>query len=490
LIIPRTLSQADFLKAWASGFMDSDIRNLTSTKIHALASELTPDLRLEPVLSSRILNGKVGRYDVVSNLEDIFKGWGCSCGSEAPCVHWAILVLWARAHLDLIELNGAAEVAPAPGNKRKRQMLRLYPDTRKLLDLILEIVSNLHDQGLQQASDSTCNRLEAAAIMAKNAMLTRLEKKIKQIQSEIKRYLNKDPLFSLESYGARLNEATQLCHQLDFLLVRANENQREGVATTDALVEFLGRRPENEKPPPFAFQVVGSSLWTSDSGMQGATLYAWDLDRDRIITLHNARPMIGYSASAKSVLEIITPAGVALSSLAHGAFVTAGAQVKKGGSRLSLSRGLGLRRIPRVGYDDPRFAKLKVDDWNALVSLNSGEDEINQWMQMLLKPRAYLEPRIESARHLYWQDLVDNHGGLFSLRVPMTETNRDLINNLRHLYESNMLPPLLLVQTMVGGENARRGYPLSAIWPQSVLTAQGHLVTECHLSWEKSPELL
>lgn len=195
----------------------------------------------------------------------------CSCKSSSFCVHRAEAVLHyqmqkkAKSIHDLIKSAESFE----PDKAKYKKALR---ETKSLIWDILFL-------GLSRLPDAMVERVGQAAVYCHNADLPNLEKRLRDIGTELTYYFQKHASFSLLRFRHKLTEIYQTAELIGTV------SERETLKT------LVGEHKTSYYDiPPIELYGVGAGAWQSQSGYEGITYYFFSPRLEKWLTYTVSRP--------------------------------------------------------------------------------------------------------------------------------------------------------------------------------------------------------
>lgn len=374
--------------------------------------------------------------------------------------------------------------APSPLPKRERDQVARMERAFAAIDALL---ARLGQQGLQRVSRASATELAALKQTAHSAGLIRIERELELLTTLLRRYLERDPLFTVDAYGAAINRV--------WLLNRAARARREAGDRPSSMLELIGeaRRSYVELERELVLQPLGASGWVSDTDFVGVTVYFHASDEDRLLQASNAKPCMYFGRDPRRLLfqQLSDHVDRTIYELAHGAFVFRKAKISSDG-RLSLHRELGVAPAPGIGAQ--AYQSLAVSDWIELVErLRRRElDPVARGRPLFayLEPAGYGPLEIDEKRARATLELVDGRGAPLLLAVPLRPENNFLVDNLERMALTSPRKENLRPDGLFGRAWASRGVlefaPITAIYHEPItLRMRGEAqLHELHLSLE------
>ena len=364
-------------------------------------------------------------------------------------------------------MSEAADHGALP--KRTRDLLVRMDDATAAVDKRL---FRLGKQGLQRLTWASVVDLRALAKTAHNGGMIRVERELEALATWVARYIDRDPLFTLEAYMACINRV--------FLLNTHIRQRRATGELPPSMVDVLGqaRRTYTPRAEPLHLQSVGASGWVTDTGYVGVTVFLWSLGDGLLMQATNAKPTLYFGDDPRALLNQSISEGVDVSvgDLAHGAFIVE--QARTCGERLSLHKDLVVKPGPWRAPE--AYQALGCADWGALIA------RLRDAKLRPLDPRpiapVYIEPVgwgplvNDAKRQEVRIALRDARGGVLDLSVPMRPEYNRLIDNLEVLDARGPSAPgwyptgLLGRPRVLGGR--LRFMPLTAVYPRGMVLSK------------------
>lgn len=311
--------------------------------------------------------------------------------------------------------------------KRERDTLARMDAAFDKVDALL---LRLGQQGLQRATASSAAELTALKQTAHNAALVGVARELEVMITLLERYLDRDPLFAVDAWLTAVNRV--------WLLNRAARARRASGAGLAELADLVGRLRRQYDPvdEPLTLQALGAAGWVSDADFVGVTVHLVDLASGRLLQAVSARPCAYFGRDPRRLLRqpVHDALPQSLDALSHGAWRWEGARCSADG-RLSIHAELGLTATAARGVD--AYAALAAADWLSLVDrLRLAEVHPLRGAGAVL---AYLEPArigrvvVDAKAAKARLALVDGRGAALEVRVPLSEENNLLVDNLERL---------------------------------------------------------
>ncbi len=358
----------------------------------------------------------------------------------------------------------------------------------RALDAIDALLRRLALQGLQRMSSSSSAELLALSQTAHNAGLVRIERQLEALATHVRRYTQRDPLFSMGDYAGAINQV--------WLLSRAVRRRREEGTLPAEMLDLVGeaRRTYTVVDEPMHLQPLGAWGWHTDSGFIGITVAMWCEGRDDLLQVTNARPAMHFGTDPAALLRmhISETVGRSMRDLAHGAWLFEGAKLSRDG-RLSIHRDL---RVSEGAYKGGRaYAACDVEDWRQLLDRLRDQERAPVRAPTEAPLLAYVRPAftdlldVDHKRARAGCTLADARRMPLRLSVPLRGENNLLVDNLERLYGTGVRvgaePEGLFGRVSVSG-GALVFHPYTAVFPDGITLRKGGLrrVHEVHLSLE------
>ncbi len=322
----------------------------------------------------------------------------------------------------------------------KRETEKLARMSRAL-DAVDGLLRRLARQGLQRMSRASADELRALSQTAHNAGLIRIERQLEVLSTQVRRYLDRDPLFSMRGYAGAINQV--------WLLARATRRAREAETPLEDLVGLVGeaRRTYLQVEEPLDLQPLGAWGWHTDTGFIGITIAMWTPGREGLLQVTNARPAMHFGTDPAALLRLpVSPTvGKSIRDLSHGAWRFEGAKLSRDG-RLSIHQELVVTEAPYSGAQ--AYDALATDDWRTLL------DRLRDLDRAPVRPTAeapllaYLRPAFADLLHVDAKratascTLADVRRMPLRLTVPLRAENNLLVDNLERLYGTGTRVPV------------------------------------------------
>jgi hypothetical protein len=355
-------------------------------------------------------------------------------------------------------------------------------------DKIDRLLLRLGLQGLQRMTQSSAAELLAMEKTAQTASLTTIERELSKLATHVQRYLDRDPLFTMDAYLNTLN-------RIWLLNRKARELHGQGLLP-DQMVEVIGeaRRSYELLSEPLMLQPLGASGWVTDTGFVGITIYFYvDGKPDVIYQAANAKPTMYFGTDPRQLMRqpISDYVYFTIYDMAHGAFEFRQAKVSRDG-RLSLHKELQVKTAPYLG--GKAYEALAVGSWKELLGrLRSSQLHPvsgSTATEVFIEPTAYGEVVIDQKNARCQVELEDRLGSALKMEIALRPENNFLIDNLEAMLgkagRKKNLPPSALFGRAWIAEGQIKFFPYTGIYNQAiVLTEYGQKrVNEVHLSLE------
>lgn len=362
------------------------------------------------------------------------------------------------------------------------------------------LLLRLAQQGLQRMTRSSVSELQALGQTAHNARLISIEREIETLSTWVERYLERDPLFTLDAYMTTINRIWLLC-----AMARA---RRERGALPDEMLDVIGeaRRRYEEIELPLVLQPIGASGWVSDTDFVGVTVYFFCEGHEQLLQASNAKPCQYFGRDPRALLNqsISDYQDYAISDVAHGAFTFHRARVSADG-RLSLHKDLRIEPAPWFGAR--AYEALAVRDWIELVErLREQQSHPVRGSETFfahIEPEGFGALTVEQKSQRATVPVFDAQGAQLQLEVALRAENNFLIDNLERLCASaaqsgtkqqarqGLLRPDGLFGRAWVAEGQLKFFPLTAIYhePRQLKRHGDRDFHELHLSLESLSEV-
>jgi hypothetical protein len=372
-----------------------------------------------------------------------------------------------------------------PLGKADRDRLVRMGDAFERIDKVL---FDLGLQGLQRMTPSSVSELKALEQTAHNAGMVRVERQVETLATHVQRYLEKDPLFTMEAYSTTLNRL--------WLLNNQTRRRHATGATPDQLVDLLGeaRRSYEELPTPLTLQPLGAVGWVSDTDFVGVTVHFWAEGRQgEPLQASNCKPCMYFGKDPRQLLDesVNGTLSVTMRDLAHGAYELRRAKVSRDG-RLSLHKDLVVSAAPYLG--SRAYSALSVPDWSTLVDrLRAGDVQPVEGAggrHVFLEPARWGELHVDEKLQRASAELGDARGATLTLEVPTRAENNLLVDNLEAMLGTRKRKAGALPDALFGRATVSEGrltfFPYTAIFNHAVVSSDRgrRRVNELHLGLE------
>jgi len=339
------------------------------------------------------------------------------------------------------------------------------------------VLAGLLRHGLQRSTSGAATELAAASQWAHHARMTKVERELSALQSQIDKYLSRDPLFRTDAFVDRIN---RLAWRLDEV-----ESHLHAGRSAEELVPLVGVPRRRYDPVDGALLVVPVALrtWLSDTGFMGVTAQLWAPDEGRMVEAGLARPTDYFGTDpSRLVYQLLNDAiGVTMQELAHGAWQLEGIKLSADG-RVSLPGDAWARpaahpladALSSLGCDD----LLAVADRllpDVLAPIDAG---VGAWVY--LEPAAIGPRRLDDTRTEATATLIDRRGAEAVLRVPMGPERSQQVQNLEHLSRPDTRPDGLVVRARIAGDQLHLE-PVTAVFHDPVQLKQRRRTLEVQL---------
>ncbi len=360
------------------------------------------------------------------------------------------------------------------------------PTARTLdaLDRLDAALARLGSQGLQRMTAASAAEFEALAQLAHHAELPRLERLVETLSTMVRRYLDRDPLFTFEEFAGTVNRA--------WLLVRRTRARCADGDPDEELPALRGeaRRRFTEVDGAVTVQAVCAAGWVSDTDYVGVTVTLHVEGRDEPWQVSNARPVMYFGNEPHRLYREPLSDAVALTvaDLAHGAWKVQRARVSRDG-RMSVHAAMAVS--PGAFLGARAWAPIACDSWAAVAARlrERGVHPItgSGAATVYIEPAAWGPVRIDDKTARAVGTLRDRRGAEVRIEVALRPEHNRLVDNLERLAGPlrAMRPDGLVGRAWVE-QGALRFTPLTAVWNEPrVLNDHGRRrVNEVHLTLE------
>jgi hypothetical protein len=372
----------------------------------------------------------------------------------------------------------------APGKADRDRLGRMA----EAFDRIDAALFALGLQGLQRVTPSSVAELKALEQTAHNAGMVRVERQVETLATHVQRYLEKDPLFTMDAYSTTLNRL--------WLLNRQTRQRHATGALPGQFLELLGeaRRSYEERTEPLTLQPLGAVGWVSDTDFVGITVHFWAEGHDgEPLQASNCKPCMYFGRDPAKLLNEAVNDTLTLSmrDLSHGAYEFRRAKVSRDG-RLSLHKDLVVTPAPYLGAK--AYAALAVPDWATLVDrLRAGDVQPVEGAggrMAFLEPTHWGELRVDEKLQRATADLGDAQGATLTLEVPTRAENNLLLDNLEAMLGTTKRRARVLPDALFGRAAVSEGrltfFPYTAVYNHAVVSSDRgrRRVNELHLGLE------
>jgi hypothetical protein len=353
-------------------------------------------------------------------------------------------------------------------------------------DKIDRLLMALGLQGLQRMTATSVAELKALEMTAHNAALVNIERNLGVLATQVQRYVDKDPLFTMGDYAATLNRI--------WLLNNATRRRHAAGQSPDAMLDLIGeaRRSYEVVSETLTLQPLGASGWVTDTDFVGITIYFFvDGKADKIYQASNCKPCMYFGRDPRNLMRDTISEHVAYSiyDMAHGAFEFRGAKVSHDG-RLSLHKDLKVSQAPYLGAR--AYAALAVTNWiEAVERIRASEAHPVEGAgstMVFVEPSAWGPLVQDEKTQRATIELTDDRGATMVLEVPMRAENNFLIDNLAKMLDRahEYRRPTALFGRAFVHEGKLKLLPMTGIYNHAVVTTEGgrKRVNEVHLGLE------
>ncbi len=355
-------------------------------------------------------------------------------------------------------------------------------------DKIDRLLLRLGLQGLQRMTASSTAELQAMQQTAHNAALISIERELDKLATHVQRYLDRDPLFTMDAYLSTLN-------RIWLLNRKARELHAQGLLP-DEMVDVIGeaRRSYALVDEPLTLQPLGASGWVTDTDFVGISIYFYvDGKPEDIYQAASCKPTMYFGTDPRKLMRMPISDHVhfTIYDMSHGAFEFRQAKLSRDG-RLSLHKDLSVRKAPYLG--GKAYEALAVGNWTELLGRLRGTGlhpvSPTAASEVFIEPASYGDVVIDEKNARALVDLDDDRGGTLQIEIPLRRENNFLIDNLEHMLSKTgrkkKLPPSALFGRAWIAEGMLKFFPYTGIYNQAVVLSEydQKRVNEVHLSLE------
>lgn len=358
------------------------------------------------------------------------------------------------------EGEGGEGLSKADAGKRERQGDALTRVDRKLFQI--------GKHGLQRLSRSSVSELEALVTTAHNAALPALERQLETLATLARRYLERDPLFTLDAWTATVNRA--------WLLTRVTQRRWQQGESPAQLLDIAGelRRSYAEVPETLHVQVLAAAGWVTDTGFVGVTVHFAVRERPgEVWSAGPSRPTMHFGEDPRALLTtwFSDYQQLSVADISHGAFELKRARVSQDG-RLSFHKDLKIKETAWGGA--AIYAPLAATSWRQLVERLRARvgSPLGQTERTLafVEPAAWGKLTVDQVHSRATAPLQDRDGATLWIEVALRPENNYLLDNLEALLDPERQWPLpeALVGSIWVSEGRLKLFPLTALYEQPV----------------------
>jgi len=377
----------------------------------------------------------------------------CSCKSERICLHRVEALLHYLQQCQRVTL---AELEIRQEGEVEAEWLQ---PVRNRLERILQT-------GLARLADTAPDDLEQLAIAAGAHQLPALEHALRGLQTELRRYLDKQAGFAPRH---ALNRIARLMRQLDILV-------RKGTLFADMVGES---RSAYVEIPPVKLAGLGAEAWQTASGYAGITYYFFQEAQGRWFTYTQARPLFYDNArlnlhqayqgelpwNLHTSLKELSRAVVTL----HHAKINA--EFRLSGSQETQGIVSGASDFRALRLDGVLF-----DQWDRL--LQAYEPHFASWFfgsdrqaaLVMLKIARWGASRFDQTTQRFACQLFDSAGKALRLEIAYSPISNNLIQRLEQAEQRGTLPEYLLARLYFIEREGLAAYPITAYAADSSLS--------------------
>lgn len=352
-------------------------------------------------------------------------------------------------------------------------------------DKIDRLLYRLGQQGLQRMSASSAVELQALQQTAHNAALITVERQIEILAAHVQRYLDKDPLFTLDDYMSTINKIWLLNKQARALF--------EAGKLPDEMIDVIGetRRSYTMMDEDLTLQPLGASGWVTDTDFVGITLYFYVDGKDEIYEASSCKPTMYFGTNPRRLMTqpISDYVSQSIYDMSHGAYTFRNAKVSRDG-RLSLHKDLEIRKAPYIG--GKAYSALAVRNWKELLErLKASQTNpvgASAASLVFIEPTNYWPLQIDQKNAKATAEIDDDQGARLQIEVPLRAENNFLVDNLEYMLspKGKSVRPNAIFGRAWTSEGRLKLFPYTAVYNQAVIVNDHgqKRVNEVHLSLE------
>lgn len=351
------------------------------------------------------------------------------------------------------------------------------------IERVRAVLVDVARAGLQRVTPGTSSEIHAASQWAHHARLTRIERELIALRTQVDRYLARDPLFRTDAFMDRANRLAWRTRCLQEVLEAGGDSQQ--------IEQLVGVPRRTYTPVDASLLVVPLAMraWCSDTDFMGVTTTFWAPDLGLLVEAGLARPTAHFGTDPRRLAwQLVNDdMGLTMQELSHGAWKLDGVRLATDG-RLSLTRDT----YAQVAAYPLATALMPLRCAGALEVLDRLETDALGPLDGGLGAWVYVEPAhfgvrvIDDTRARATCPLTDSQGCHFELVVPLKPENQMLVDNLQHLAVPESRPDGLIAWAQVSGERLAL-LPATAVFRESVDLKQRRrtlTVQQVHLSVE------
>ncbi|MGL4773493.1 MAG: hypothetical protein ACRC2K_08030 [Clostridium sp.] len=375
------------------------------------------------------------------------KSFKCTCPSRSICKH--VLMAYLYLSKNKVSIFGEVEnskveiplqiesqyVKRKEDNKKSKEVVNenSYNNTIKTLVIIRDMIFNLYNSGLGKCQSGILRELEQGAILCKGLSLSSIEKDIRVVINEVERYLEKSQSFDFHNY---FEVITKLPLKINKLLTISEEEF------------FNSLKNKNDYNTSFNGELlsVGGEYFKTKSGFEGATVYFYSKESEKILTFTNVRPTIYESSgiSEKLLWEMGAPwnIGGTIKGLSSHKIILKNGLISED-NRISTSKESSGELLSKLrGKDIIELVKF-IDNFNNITF------KFEEVTYNFLKASEYenlVHNRINGTLEISIKDKLNKK---VILKIKKESHNQRSIEKLERIYNSNGLPLYVLCKTYV-----------------------------------------
>ncbi|MEN0065029.1 MAG: hypothetical protein AAGA48_22995 [Myxococcota bacterium] len=343
------------------------------------------------------------------------------------------------------------------------------------LDQVARFLQRLAEQGWQRTTAVTLKEIRTVAQVAHHARLVRLQRELARLETQLKRYLDRDPSFSPAGLLGTVNRV--------WLLERAIRGATDRATSIADLEPIAGTPRRTYRPVEGMIDVVVGAAhgWVTDSGYVGVTAHLWHRDEKRWLQATMARPdrMVGPDPARLLRMPLSDATPLTMQEFCHGAWTLDDVRLSSDG-RVSLHSELVV--VPTAIAARQGLATVAAENFLAIVDRLEGAPSgpLDGTPQSLV----YIEgiqidrPLVDDTRARVFAGVRDRQGRRLEVTVPLRPEHDVLIDNLELCATPAWSPEGLIAEASLVGDQVVLS-PLSAVFARPV--SIGRRVKSAHL---------